>query len=84
MGTQIQENDFEHIYKHTATQTCLILQGNMQGIANEFMKGKDISNENKEEIVYLTDNDGNIYEMTSGGTTSQPTISFIYQVCNSH
>lgn len=54
-----------------ATDTGLILQGNMQGIVKEFMKDKDISTENEESVIYLTDSNGNIYEMTSGGTTGE-------------
>lgn len=53
-----------------ATETGLIMQTNMKEIVDEFMQEKD--REEKKSIIYLTDTNGNIYEMTSGGTTGEP------------
>ena len=69
---EISGLEIKHI---KATETGLIIQGNMQGIVEEFMKGKDISKEEweteRKSIIYLTDDKGNVYDMTSGGTTGE-------------
>lgn len=69
---EIPELEITHI---KVTQTGLILKGKMQELYNAMMSGKDMSREEwaikQNEIINITDSQGNSYYYKSGGSTEE-------------
>ena len=72
---EIPELEITHI---KVTQTGLILKGKMQELYNAMMSGKDMSREEwaikQNEIINITDSQGNSYYYKSGGSTEEKRI----------